>query len=150
MREALKGVPSAKVDKREKAKVSCWRCGRDSHHTLNCFANKDSDGNYIEAPSKVSALSAPPNRSGTPAPILKRPRIKGEDDGDTPPPPGKKARIAGLMTDPRWKKWWNSPLSPRDRIFARPPVDVAGTPALDCHDVIPQETCPGRKPGTEG
>ena len=100
VREALNGVPQAKIDKRRKAKVSCWRCGRDNHSTLNCFANKDSDGNDIEAPSKVSALSAPLNLGGTPAPILKRPRTKEEDDGDTPLPPDKIARIAGLMTDP--------------------------------------------------
>jgi hypothetical protein len=46
-REALVGVPQAEIDQHKADKVSCWRCGRNSHHTLECFAKKTSKGTEL-------------------------------------------------------------------------------------------------------
>jgi hydroxymethylpyrimidine pyrophosphatase-like HAD family hydrolase len=42
--EALAGVRQAEIDQHKADKVSCWHCGRNSHHTLECFAKKTSKG----------------------------------------------------------------------------------------------------------
>jgi hypothetical protein len=46
-REALAGVPQAEIDQHKADKASCWRCGRNSHHTLQCFAKKTSKGTEL-------------------------------------------------------------------------------------------------------
>jgi predicted ATP-binding protein involved in virulence len=54
-REALVGVPQAEIDQYKADKASCWRCGRSSHHTLECFAKKTSKG--TELATTVAAVS---------------------------------------------------------------------------------------------
>jgi hypothetical protein len=54
-REALAGVPQAEIDQHKADKASCWRCGRSSHHTLECFAKKTSKG--TELATTVAAVS---------------------------------------------------------------------------------------------
>jgi len=51
-KDALQGINQADIDKHRAAKVACWRCGRDNHQTLHCFANKDVDGKEIPAAPK--------------------------------------------------------------------------------------------------
>ncbi|KAI1439363.1 hypothetical protein F5Y02DRAFT_97479 [Annulohypoxylon stygium] len=81
-KEALKGIDQADIDQRKKDKKPCWRCGRDNHQTLACFAKKDVNGKELPAaPDKVSAA--------------KRPRE--EDLKDTPPQ--KKAKIDSAMRE---------------------------------------------------
>jgi hypothetical protein len=54
-REALAGIPQAEIDQHKADKASCWRCGRNSHHTLECFANKTSKG--TELTTTVAAVT---------------------------------------------------------------------------------------------
>lgn len=89
-KEALLGIAQEDIDKRKKAKAACWRCGRDNHQTLNCFARKDVDGKDLPQP-KVSAL--------------KRKKSDDYDDvapeTESAPPKQKKARIDGItITEP--------------------------------------------------
>jgi hypothetical protein len=46
-REALAGIPQAEIDQHKADKASCWRCGHNSHHTLECFAKKTSKGTEL-------------------------------------------------------------------------------------------------------
>jgi hypothetical protein len=46
-REALAGIPQAEIDQHKADKASCWCCGRNSHHTLECFAKKTSKGTEL-------------------------------------------------------------------------------------------------------
>jgi hypothetical protein len=46
-REALAGVPQAEIDQHKADKASCWRCGCNSHHTLEYFAKKTSKGTEL-------------------------------------------------------------------------------------------------------
>jgi hypothetical protein len=54
-REALAGVPQAKIDQHKTDRASCWCCGRNSHHTLECFGKKTSKG--TELATTVAAVS---------------------------------------------------------------------------------------------
>jgi hypothetical protein len=45
--EALVSVPQAEIDQYKADKVSCWCCGRSSHHTLECFVKKTSKGTEL-------------------------------------------------------------------------------------------------------
>ena len=47
VREALKEIEPSDVDQRKKDRVSCWQCGRDNHHTLECFARKDANNKEL-------------------------------------------------------------------------------------------------------
>lgn len=51
---ALRGVDQAKIDERKKKQIACWRCGRDNHSALECFARKDKEGKELPAPPKVA------------------------------------------------------------------------------------------------
>jgi len=76
-RDALKGIDQADIDKRKSANKACWRCGRDNHDTLDCFARKDVNGKDLPpAPERTSA-------------------IKRKNDAEEIPPP-KKVRIDAI------------------------------------------------------
>lgn len=83
-KDALVGVDQAAIDQRKKDKVSCWRCGRSNHHTLECFSKKDVDSKDLSAaPGKVSAAKRKTPDSEQPAPSAQ-----------------KKARIDAILTEP--------------------------------------------------
>lgn len=56
IKEALAGISQGDIDKRKADKAQCWRCGRDNHHTLECFARRDTDGKELPVPAKTSSL----------------------------------------------------------------------------------------------
>jgi predicted ATP-binding protein involved in virulence len=53
-RKALTGIPQAEIDQHKVDKASCWWCGHNSHHTLECFAKKTSKG--TELATTVAAI----------------------------------------------------------------------------------------------
>jgi hypothetical protein len=56
--QALQGVPQSEVTRHKEAKVSCWRCGRDNHRTLSCYAKQTIGGTTLPgAPAAVSGTS---------------------------------------------------------------------------------------------
>lgn len=57
-RDALKGIDQADIDQRKKDQVSCWRCGRDSHYTTECFAKKDNNGKDLPQPKEQQPRTA--------------------------------------------------------------------------------------------
>jgi hypothetical protein len=76
-REALAGVPQAEIDQHKADKASCWHCGRNSHHTLECFAKKTSKG--TELATTVATVSKRTKRQ--------RPSEDSEDEDDEPGEP---------------------------------------------------------------
>jgi hypothetical protein len=54
-REALASVLQVEIDQHKADKASCWRCGRNSHHTLECFVKKTSKG--TELTTTVAAVT---------------------------------------------------------------------------------------------
>jgi hypothetical protein len=52
--DALSSVPQNEIDQHKADKASYWRCGRNSHHTLECFAKKTSKGTELATP--IAAL----------------------------------------------------------------------------------------------
>jgi hypothetical protein len=59
VKEALAGVPQADIDKAKSERKDCWRCCRDGHRTLNCYARKSSSGAPLpEAPARKDSVSA--------------------------------------------------------------------------------------------
>jgi hypothetical protein len=70
VREALKDIDSSDIDQRKRDRVSCWRCGRDNHHTLECFARRDA--NNKELPQPVAERTA----------AIKRKSSDREEEGD--------------------------------------------------------------------
>lgn len=82
---ALEGIDQQKIDARKKAKTLCWRCGRDQHHTLACYAKKDVEGTDLPAaPTKNAAVGQ------------KRPKEEEEEKARPP----KKARFAATVARP--------------------------------------------------
>jgi hypothetical protein len=81
-REALKGIDQADIDKRKKDNKACWRCGRDNHQTLNCFAKKDVNGKELPQPAKVAGTTTK--------------RSAEEDLEEEALPPTKKAKVDAL------------------------------------------------------
>lgn len=57
-KEALQGIAQADIDKRKKANVSCWRCGRNTHGTLNCYAKRDIDKKDLPPPPDKAPKAA--------------------------------------------------------------------------------------------
>jgi len=104
-RDALKGIDQSDIDKRKTAKKACWRCGRDNHSTLSCFAKKDANGKDLPpAPDKVSSTSTK----------------RKSDDSELPTPaatpPNKKARVDAVKDIPALTDHDVDELI-RDRIF---------------------------------
>jgi hypothetical protein len=73
-REALAGVPQAEIDQHKADKASCWHCGRNSHHTLECFAKRTSKG--TELATTVAAVSKRTK--------CQRPTEESEDEDEEP------------------------------------------------------------------
>ncbi|KAG6121530.1 hypothetical protein E4U12_000956 [Claviceps purpurea] len=64
LKEALAGIVQSAIDQRKADGLQCWRCGRDTHHTLSCFAKIDLEGRSLPAapqrlPETTAAPSAP-------------------------------------------------------------------------------------------
>jgi hypothetical protein len=59
--EALTGISPKTIEKHKKAKAACWRCGRNNHQTLNCYAKKDLDGKEIPSPRVSGAKKRAPD-----------------------------------------------------------------------------------------
>jgi hypothetical protein len=94
-REALAGVPQMEIDQHKADKASCWRCGRNSHHTLECFAKKTSKG--TELTTMVAAVSKRTKRQ--------RPSEDSEDEDNEPTEPVSKrpkkvAAITQTVSEP--------------------------------------------------
>jgi hypothetical protein len=53
--EVLASVPQAEIDQHKADKASCWCCGCNSHHILECFTKKTSKG--TELTTMVAAVS---------------------------------------------------------------------------------------------
>lgn len=81
VKEALAGISQDNVDRHKKDGSTCWRCGRNNHHTLACFARKDVSGNDLPA--------APPKVAG-----VKRKAEEKEKENELAPP--KKVRIDAI------------------------------------------------------
>jgi hypothetical protein len=93
--KALAGVPQAEIDQHKADKASCWRCGRSSHHTLECFAKKTSKG--TELATTVAAVSKKTKRQ--------RPSEDSKDEDDKPAEPVSKrpkkvAAVTQIVSDP--------------------------------------------------
>jgi hypothetical protein len=87
-KEALKDIEQKDIDQRKKDRRACWRCGRDNHQTLGCFAKKDVNG---------KTLPQPPGRTAsTTLTMTTRPKRRADNDGDSRE--AKKARTAALTT----------------------------------------------------
>jgi hypothetical protein len=58
LRDAFKGVPQDEIDNHKKDPQGCWRCGRDTHGTYQCYARTTTKGTPLpEAPGQISATS---------------------------------------------------------------------------------------------
>jgi hypothetical protein len=40
-------MPQVEIDQHKADKASCWRCGRNSHYILECFAKTTSKGTEL-------------------------------------------------------------------------------------------------------
>ena len=70
---AYKGVPQNEIDSHKSSKANCWRCGRDSHTTQDCYARTTVKGTELpEAPKQVSSIQGK--------------RKRGEDAEEAPTP----------------------------------------------------------------
>jgi hypothetical protein len=47
VKEALKGRSEEMITKHKDAIANCWRCGREGHYTLECYAKKTANGEEI-------------------------------------------------------------------------------------------------------
>jgi len=75
---AYKGVPQNEIDSHRNSKASCWRCGRDSHTTQDCYARTTIKGTeLLEAPKQASSIQGKWKR--------------GEDTEEAPAPKQAKA-----------------------------------------------------------
>jgi len=68
----------------------CWRCGRDTHSTKECYAKTNADGKDLPAASgKISGVK----RKGP----KKADQPHDSDVEEAPPPPAKKVKIAAVL-----------------------------------------------------
>jgi hypothetical protein len=79
-KDALAGVNHAEVEEHKAAKAGCWRCGRDGHHSTECYARTTKRG---------TALPATP---GVAAAVGKRPCEEEEEEADVSDIPTAKKR----------------------------------------------------------
>jgi hypothetical protein len=87
--EALAGVPQSEINQYKADKASCWRCGMNSHHTLECFAKKTSKG--TELATTVAVVSQKGKRQ--------RPMDESDDEDDqAAEPPAKRPNKVATMT----------------------------------------------------
>ncbi|KAG6123951.1 hypothetical protein E4U38_008390 [Claviceps purpurea] len=110
LKEALTGIVQAAIDQRKADGLLCWRCGRDSHHTLACFAKSDVEGRDLppapqRSPGSTSTPKAPGPTSTPRVAALKR-QSDDLDDSETP------SKTARLEDDP--PTWWEPESSDSD------------------------------------
>jgi len=82
---ALKGVPQNEIDSHKASKANCWRCGRDTHSTSDCYAHTTAKGMELpETPKVAGAVQG-----------------KGKRDWEEPDelPAPKKAQTAAVKTE---------------------------------------------------
>jgi len=83
---AYKGVPQSEIDSHRSSKANCWRCGRNSHTTQDCYARTTvKDTELPEAPKQASSIQGKQKRGedAEEAPAPKQTRtghIKMEDE----------------------------------------------------------------------
>jgi hypothetical protein len=89
-RQVLAGIPQAEIDQHKADRASCWRCGHNSHHTLECFVKKTSKGTEL-APT-VATVSKRTK--------CQRPSEDSEDDEDdrTMEPVSKRPKKVAAVT----------------------------------------------------
>jgi len=80
---ALKGIKQAQIDKFKANQATCWRCGRFSHRSTECYAATDADGNTIPLPeNKVASTTV---------------KTEESEDKEEEVPHAKRQKIAGLL-----------------------------------------------------
>ena len=59
MHAALQGINQSSIDKKKESGTQYWRCGRNNHHTLDCFANTSLDRKVLPpAPGTITSMPA--------------------------------------------------------------------------------------------
>jgi hypothetical protein len=84
----LAGVPQAEIDQHKADKASCWCCGYNSHHTLECFAKKTSKG--TELATTVAAVMKKAK--------CQQPLEDSKDEEDEPKPVSKQTKKVAAVT----------------------------------------------------
>jgi hypothetical protein len=77
VKEALKGMSEEMISKYKDGKANCWRCRREGHYKLECYAKKTANGEEI-VKATVSAAK----------------KWKRDDDDNSSPTTDKKSNIA--------------------------------------------------------
>jgi hypothetical protein len=54
-KKALTGVSPAEVEEYKAAKAGCWQCGRDGHHSTECYAKTTKNGTPLPVAPRVAA-----------------------------------------------------------------------------------------------
>jgi hypothetical protein len=84
-KEAFEGVPSEEINTHKKSGVDCWRCGRDTHRSFDCYARKTIAGTDLPIhPSKKTESVAATKRK------------QSSDEDKQPEPTQKKAKVAAI------------------------------------------------------
>ena len=66
-KEVLVGVPAADLAAHKAAKASCFRCGRDNHHSTECYARTTTEGSTLPpAPGAISAAEVQNRKASDP------------------------------------------------------------------------------------
>jgi hypothetical protein len=66
-KEALVGVPATDLAAHKTAKASCYRCGRDNHHSTECYARTTIGGSALPpAPGTISAAEVRKRKASDP------------------------------------------------------------------------------------
>jgi hypothetical protein len=81
-------MPQAEIDQHKADKASCWRCGRNSHHTLECFAKKTSKGTELVTMVAMVSKRTKRQRSSEDS--------EDEDDEPTEPVPKRPKKVAAI------------------------------------------------------
>jgi hypothetical protein len=75
VKEALQGMSDNMITKHKDAKANSWRCGREGHYTLECYAKKTEEGEKIVKVAVSSARKRQRNNDNTVSPTKeKRPK----------------------------------------------------------------------------
>jgi hypothetical protein len=81
LRDAFKGVPQDEIDNHKKDPHGCWRCGRNTHGTYQCYARTTTKGTTLpEAPGQVSATSTSKRKRDEAPADLPTAAVAAEDD----------------------------------------------------------------------
>jgi hypothetical protein len=82
VKEALQGRSEDMITKHKDTKANCWRCGREGHYTVDCYAKKPENGDDIVK----AALSSARKR-------------KTSDNDTVSSTTVKKAKVGAVVTD---------------------------------------------------